>query len=96
MTCQSLALHYHVESASVAALNPVACNAIQNGTYCVPQSCQIARVPGPMSMLQFLENGNYTNVTLTQVSTWNPYSSVKSLNAGDILCIGRVFATSGT
>jgi len=41
-----------------------------------------------MSLSQFLTTSNYPNITLTQLSIWNPYTISGYLQPNDTVCIG--------
>ena len=90
-TCNSLATAYNIESSSIWKLNPVGCNLIPSGTYCTSQPCQIATIPTQMGATMFLQSSpGYSNITITQFISWNPFSNTDNFIKGDVVCIGYV------
>lgn len=79
-------MQYGVPSASFVEMNDVFCNRVDNGTYCLPLSCDVAVVNTTMNPYSFVDR--YDNITYTQFITWNTYVDHRTLRTGEVVCVG--------
>ncbi|RDW67396.1 uncharacterized protein DSM5745_09262 [Aspergillus mulundensis] len=92
VTCQDLGLAESVPSSSIPSLNYDAkCDIpLSNGTYCLPEPCDIAVIANDTSAPILLQSETYQNITMVQFVSWNPDVDLKNLFMGDTICVGRV------
>ncbi|KAL6228756.1 hypothetical protein BDW75DRAFT_250700 [Aspergillus navahoensis] len=90
MTCQDLGLAEGIPYSSIPSLNyDIRCAVpLTNGTYCLPERCNIAVVESDTSAPILLQDDRYQNMTLVQFTAWNPDVDLKNLFAGDTVCVG--------
>ncbi|KAK5739014.1 hypothetical protein LTR17_005532 [Elasticomyces elasticus] len=86
ITTNQLASMYRVPTAALLNLNEISRMVASPGSYCAPESCDIAIVNVTTSAVNLV--ALYDNITETQFWTWNVYMEAKNLIAGDVVCVG--------
>lgn len=85
-TANALALANNVPTAALMGLNAISWNIVPAGSYCAPESCQVAVVNQTTGVQSFV--ASYGNITETQFWTWNNYMDSKNLIEGEVVCVG--------
>lgn len=98
LTCQQAALQYQIPSQGLYNLNDdMFCLDLSGETLCAPLSCPITTVDLG-SAIAWNNNtlgvanwvANYSNFTLTQFISWNPYIGQGHVTHGTTVCVGSV------
>ena len=69
-------------------MNAMACNMVSNGTYCASESCPIAVAETATDAASFIYS--YTDITIIQFLSWNPFIDRNMIAEGEVVCIGYV------
>ncbi|PVI07195.1 carbohydrate-binding module family 50 protein [Periconia macrospinosa] len=92
MNCSMLSARYKISTGSFRDLNKgINCAGLGNGTYCLPQSCEVAMqwYEGGIPALDLIgENGPYKNISFTQFVKWNSAAIHMPVFPGDYICVG--------
>ncbi|MCJ1394842.1 hypothetical protein MMC18_007722 [Xylographa bjoerkii] len=84
--CQDFVIQNEVATAALSGLNGgFTCSAL-SASYCAPAPCPVTVVQALGDYKSFV--AGYTNITLTQFKTWNPFVDVNMLQVGDVVCVG--------
>lgn len=90
ITPDAFALLNNVPTAALVHLNPTRQDVLSPGDYCAPLPCTVAVIDSSESMSANNFVDSLDNITLTQFWSWNNYMDSKSLQPGEIVCIGCV------
>jgi len=84
-SCTDFAIQNSIPVTSLIGLNDLNCARLGSSPYCAPASCQIAVSSQWQTYVTFLQE--YSNITLTQLSLWNPFLNMMWINEGEPVCV---------
>ncbi|KAL4880347.1 hypothetical protein BJY04DRAFT_219343 [Aspergillus karnatakaensis] len=90
LSCQAASVYFNVSTAGIMHLNEgINCRRLVDTTLCAPPSCPITKVEIESNNIHVVQwVAGYTNFSLTQFFTWNPYMDGPLLANGDSICSG--------